>query len=321
MLTPLPAALALLSWVATLVVTRYVSVSSLLAAALLCAGCLAWTPEPWAREHQVVTGFCFVAVVLVFVRHHANIRRLIRGTENRLQETPAMLLLSKTIHVLAVGLWFGTLVFFVVVGLLLFTNFEKEALKTDDEPFAWMPRIERYYAAKPIADKPGLPDWLRKEPGTRAAGFAVAPIFPWYFGIQGVCALLAAATALSWIGSHKQRVHKVRAGIALAALLCVAGGNWLERQVAAKTGERNATVDTALGEPTQENIARAETVRADFGKLHGYSMMLNLVTLLLVTAAMALAAQLPSAVPAPIDSSRNGHASGKDREIARAVPS
>jgi glycerol-3-phosphate acyltransferase PlsY len=46
-LTPIPAAIALLSWVATLVVTRYVSVSSLLASALLCAAHLALTQEPW----------------------------------------------------------------------------------------------------------------------------------------------------------------------------------------------------------------------------------------------------------------------------------
>ena len=33
-----------------------------------------------------------------------------------------MLLLSKTIHVLAVGLWFGMVVFFMVVGVSLFGN-------------------------------------------------------------------------------------------------------------------------------------------------------------------------------------------------------
>src|SRR5207302_2038813 len=127
--TPVPAALALLSWVVTVVLTRYVSLASLLAAALLCAVHLALTPQPWERPHVVITAFCLVAVVLVFVRHSANLRRLLQGNENRLPETPAMLLLSKTLHVLAIGLWFGTLVFFAVVAALLFGSFEKEAVK------------------------------------------------------------------------------------------------------------------------------------------------------------------------------------------------
>ena len=132
-LTPVPAAFALLCWIAVLVVTRFVSVSSLLACALLCIARFAFTAEPyWGREHLVVTLFCLSAVVLVFVRHHANLRRLLQGTEHRLPETPAMLLLGKTVHVLAVGLWFGTAVFFVIVGLLLFGNFEREATNSDE---------------------------------------------------------------------------------------------------------------------------------------------------------------------------------------------
>ena len=37
----------------------------------------------------------------------------------------------------------------------------------------------------------------------------------------------------------------------------------------------------------------AASARAEFGKWHGYSLMLNMATLALVTAGMALAAQLP----------------------------
>ena len=316
-LTPVPAAFSLLSWVAFLIVTRYVSLASLFAALLLCAARLLLTPAPWEREHLVVTLFCFVATALVVIRHHANIRRLLSGTENRLQETPAMLQLSKTIHVLAVGLWFGTLVFFVIVGLALFGNFEREALKKDDRPFAWVPLAKPYEAARPLSDNDNLPEWLRKEPGTRAAGFAVAPLFPWYFGIQDVCGLLAAATALSWTAGHKERVHRMRAYILLAALISVVAGGWLERQVAAKTAPRNMMADLALQEPTAENIANAQAARAEFWTLHGYSMILNLVTLLLVTSGMALAAQLPTAAPATGEPSTNGHG---PTQIASGLP-
>jgi acyl-phosphate glycerol 3-phosphate acyltransferase len=311
-LTPVPAAFALLTWVSTLAVTRYVSVSSLLACMLLCAARVMLTPEPWAREHIVVSAFCFVAAALVFVRHHSNIRRLLQGTENRLRETPAVLLVSKVIHLLALGLWFGTLVFFVVIGLLLFDRFENEATRSDDQPFGWVPHVRPYDAARRMSDTDRLPAWMRKEPGTRVAGFAVAVVFPWYFGIQDVCGLLAAATALAWTASHTRRVHRVRAYVLLAALISVVAGGWLERKVAENTAPRNALTDAALTTPTTENIARAEAARAEFWRLHLYSMVLNLVTLLLVTAAMALAARLPTTAPTG-EAASNGQVSEKQQ--------
>ena len=315
-LTPVPAALALLTWIAALIVTRYVSAASLLACLVLCVARLTLTPESWGRDHVVVTAFCFVAAALVFVRHQANIRRLVQGIENRLPESPAMLLFGKTIHVLALGLWFGTIVFFVVVGLQLFRHFEKEATNDENRPFAWVPRTARNDGSRPLTANEKVPDWMRKEPGTRAAGFAVSALFPWYFGIQHVCALLAAATSLTWVGANKGRVHRIRAIVLIAALVCVVGGGWLEGQVAEKTGPRNALTDVALQEPTKENIDKAEAARSEFWKLHGYSMLLNLVVLLLVTTAMALAAQLPTSTTAESEPSANGHAGLKQQVVS-----
>jgi acyl-phosphate glycerol 3-phosphate acyltransferase len=312
-LTPAPAAFALLSWVATLAVTRYVSMSSLLACALLCTAQLALTPDPWAREHRLVTAFCFLAGVLVFIRHHANIQRLLQGKEHRLEETPTLMLIGKTIHVLSVGLWFGTIVFFLVVGLVLSNKFDNEAARDDDRPFAWLPQVRPYDAARPLRGGHDLPEWLRREPGARAFGFAVAPLFPWYFGIQDVCGLLAAATALAWTASHKARVHQVRAYLLLAALISVVAGGWLERKVAEKTGPRNELADVALQDPSKGNIEKAEATRSEFWKLHGYSMVLNLVTLLLVAGAMALAAQLPAFAPDAPEPSADGQRDGNNR--------
>src|SRR5207248_9117264 len=80
-LLPIPALAALLTWVAILCLTRYVSLASLAAVSVLCAvRCLA-TAEPFAPEQYTLTLFCFVAALLVFVRHRANIDRLLRGTE------------------------------------------------------------------------------------------------------------------------------------------------------------------------------------------------------------------------------------------------
>ena len=72
-----------------------------------------------------MSGFCLVAVVLVFVRHRTNIGRLLHGRENRFDDSAQLFCLGKLLHVLAVGLWFGTVVFFTfIVGLTLFHTFE-----------------------------------------------------------------------------------------------------------------------------------------------------------------------------------------------------
>ena len=87
-----------------------------------------------------------------------------------------MLMLSKTIHVLALGLWFGSSVFFTMAALLIFRSFENVAI-SPAERIAW------------------LPENFDKEKATQLAGVAVGPIFPWYFLLQGICACLALATA------------------------------------------------------------------------------------------------------------------------------
>lgn len=83
-LVPVLTVVVLGAWGLVLAVTRYVSLASLSAAALLFAlRVLCWT-EPWSREHLVVTLFCLVGCLLVFVRHQSNIRRLLAGKEHRL---------------------------------------------------------------------------------------------------------------------------------------------------------------------------------------------------------------------------------------------
>src|SRR5262249_20572412 len=110
-------------------------------------------------------------------------------------------------------------------------------------------------------------------------------IFPWYFLLQGVCGLLALATAWSWCWSPTaQAVDKIRFVFVAAALVTVLIG-W-------PLAQRVSTLRSARYDP---NPAVASAAKADFRTWHVYSLLLDLVTTGLVTVAMALTAQLPVA--------------------------
>jgi acyl-phosphate glycerol 3-phosphate acyltransferase len=291
-LLPVPALAALVTWVALVSALRYVSVASVGAAAVLCLVRLGLTNQPWAGSNRILTLFCFVAMALVVLRHRANITRLLHGNENRLRETPAMTLLAKIIHVLSVGFWFGTTVFFsFVVGLSLFSSFESVSEKPRDRRPLWFPLPAEFDKPRP-SDR--FPDPLRKEQGSRAAGMAVSPMFDWYFGIQSVCGVLAVATALPWVGLSS-KVHKTRVVLLLLALLTVAVGWYLDQKVSELRMVRNDASDEVLRSDHlgSDTLAKADDARTVFGRWHGYSLMCNMATVLLVTIAMSLTAALP----------------------------
>jgi acyl phosphate:glycerol-3-phosphate acyltransferase len=230
-------------------------------------------------------------------RHRGNVRRLLGGNENRLEDSVTMNTLGKVLHVLALGLWFGGAVFFsFVVALTLFGQFEAVADKPAAERPLWFPLPEEF-------DR----DDVRKEQGSRAAGYAISPMFDWYFLMQGVCGLVAMATALRWsMAEPAARVHRWRSLLLIAAVATVVIGWPLERYVSALRVDRNDKVDAYLRAATEggqatETAATAEreakAARGLFGMMHGVSLLLNFVTLGLVTAAMALAALLPASQP------------------------
>src|SRR5262249_53752303 len=156
--------------------------------------------------------------------HHANIRRLLSGRENRFPDTPTMDLLNKTLHVLAVALWFGSIVFFTLTGAILFPTFDALAVKSEAERPKWLQPIPPMY--KKAAPGEGFPNPLWREQGARIAGAAVGPLFPWYFGVQAGCGLVALMTALPWL-RRGGRAQRLRAGFLAAALACVGIGWWL----------------------------------------------------------------------------------------------
>jgi acyl-phosphate glycerol 3-phosphate acyltransferase len=292
-LLPITAVIVLAAWVVILAATRYVAVASLAAVVLLSGLRLTLIHEPFSWDHAVVTAFCLFGTALVCLRHVGNIRRLALGTEHRLKDSPTMLLFSKTIHVLALGLWFGTACFFTVAALSLFQTFETESLKDKETRPLWFP-LPDAYAKEPPSDR--FPGPLRKEQGSRAAGAAVGPIFIWYYGIQAGCAVITAITALGWWLSRKGRVHGVRAVLLLLALAGVGLGWGLERVVADLRVPRDQLTDAVLQGATSD-VQPAEDARAAFVRWHGYSLLDNFAVLLLVTVAMALAAQLPTDAP------------------------
>ncbi len=79
-LVPAAALVALGVFVVIVLFTRYVSLASIIAAAVMPIAGLALTP---LRSPVVVSGFLLLSL-LIIVKHHANIRRLLAGTENRL---------------------------------------------------------------------------------------------------------------------------------------------------------------------------------------------------------------------------------------------
>jgi acyl-phosphate glycerol 3-phosphate acyltransferase len=306
-LLPVPTLAALVAWVVVVCSFRVVSLASLAAAAVLCGVHLAIAQAPFAGDELILTIFSLVAVGLVFLRHQSNIGRLVRGTENTLADRPAMQLTAKIIHVLAVGLWFGMAVFFSFpVALTLFSSFETEAEKKDRP--TWFPLPAQYKRDTGIEKFN-----LQKDQGTRAAGFAISPLFQHYFLWQGICGLLATVTALGWPRAEQgRRVHRIRVVILVLAVVTVLLAWPIEQKVSALRHTRNETSDLLMellqkkevelqrGPESSDTAKALEGVRAqavaarnNFAMWHLWSLLLNMVTIGLVTVAMAQTALLP----------------------------
>jgi glycerol-3-phosphate acyltransferase PlsY len=289
-LLPGPTLAAVVAWVTVASATNYISLASLAAAAILCGVHLAAVGSLDGTDPR--TFFCFLAGTLVFVKHRANVIRLFHGTENKIRWGNAM---RNVLHVLALGLWFGSAVFFTFVATpSLFQTFERLG-KAEERP-AWFSRPSIYSRADGAIDGP-------KEQGTRAAGYAVGPLFPVYFLLQGVCGFIAAWTALAWSRERPGvKIHKWRTTLLLLGLVTVLAGWPLEHKVAELRDPRNRAVDAYLSaDTTTEALAQMQAARSDFGRWHFYSLMLNFATVLLVTGGMALAAYLPPSDQAVLD--------------------
>jgi hypothetical protein len=178
-----------------------------------------------------------------------------------------MTTIAKLLHALAVALFFGSVAFFTVAGLLMIDAFENVALKTDKERPSWFP-IPKMYSAEELPK--GLPSPARKEQGSRAFGVAVGSLFPFYFSLQAGCAVVALLTAPSMGG-------RIRFVLCVLALLVVLGGWGLERYVEALREPRNELTDVVLeaSKPSKEQIEQAINARTAFLIWHGVSLLVN----------------------------------------------
>lgn len=194
-----------------------------------------------------------------------------------------MIWMLRVVHVLAVAAWFGSVVFFTVAGVLIFQGFaEVSALPGEERPL-WLPLPEVFQGASPGE---GFPEPIRLEQGSRAAGVAVSKIFPFYYGLQTGCAVLALLTAWVLGRQGEGQGHGWRTGLCLLALLSVVGGWWLEQEVARLRIPRNERTDevlTARAPVSASLLEEARAARSTFGRWHGYSLIQNLVTLILVS--------------------------------------
>ncbi len=78
-LAPVPLALGILIWIAILLIFRYVSLASMLGALAVAVSVPFFVQDP-----LLTVATAFTALVII-VRHHGNIRRLIRGEEPKVQ--------------------------------------------------------------------------------------------------------------------------------------------------------------------------------------------------------------------------------------------
>jgi acyl-phosphate glycerol 3-phosphate acyltransferase len=269
-LVPTPAALAVLAWVVVLFASRIVSLASLAAVAVLVIVRLIGTPAAFAPDHLPITLYLVVGTGFVILKHRANVKRLLNGTENRIGDFSMRDTVVRGLHVLALGLWFGGAAFFNFgTAPAIFASF-KEVVNSGPSDRTANERII----------EPGAAQERKDALANALAGSAVGPVFPRYFALQAVCGAVALVTALSW---YKQGgVHRWRVFVVALAVVTVAVAWPISQEV---TRLRLARFDA--------DATAAAAAKAAFGPWHVASLLLSFVTVALAGLALALAAKLP----------------------------
>jgi hypothetical protein len=269
-LAPIPATLAITAWVVVLFASRAVSLASLAAVSALVLAHLVRTTAPFGEGALPVTLYLVLGTLVVFVKHRANVKRLLAGTENRIGDFGMRETVVRGVHVLALGLWFGGAAFFNFgTALPIFDSFKQVVNAGPSDRTANQTIIS-----------PDAPDEKKAALSNALAGSAVGPVFPRYFAMQAVCGALALVTALSWWKAG--RTHRVRVVVLALAVATVAVG-WPLSNYVSEIRFARFSPDAAI----------AEAAKAAFGPWHLASLALSGVTVLLAGAALALAAKMP----------------------------
>ena len=215
MLVPGPAAIALLVWVAVLASSRSSRSRP------------SW-PRPVFRgllsSIAFLEPFIYLDAVLRDCRGH-------RARETSRQCEPLMAgkrkphrgqthdqCLHRALHLLALGLWLGSAVFFnLLAAPTIFASFKKCRSEPSDRTAY-------------VSINTGLDNAQKDQLGNALAGAAVGPIFPLLFGFHAVCGTIVLITALGW---YKQpgKMNRWRVYLTGTALAMVAAGWPISRQV------------------------------------------------------------------------------------------
>jgi acyl-phosphate glycerol 3-phosphate acyltransferase len=273
-LVPLPAALAMATWIVVLLVSRIVSLASLAAVTMLVAAWLLAAPAPLNSAALPITLYLVLGTLTVVLKHRANIRRLLAGAENRIGEFPMRETLIRALHLLALGFWFGGAAFFNFVSApQIFKSFEAIVQSGPSD------RTAKYDITH------GMNAEERDKLGKALAGSAVGPIFPFYYAMQIICCAVSLATALAW-WKRSEPIHRRRVLLLTIGLMLVTAAWPLGTYVSDLRVQR-----------FDSNPATAEAAVAAFGQWHLVSLLLSMVTTLLAGVALALAARLPNREP------------------------
>jgi acyl-phosphate glycerol 3-phosphate acyltransferase len=267
LLVPGPAAEAVGTWIVVALASRYVSLASIAAVAVLALSRVAGTPDAFGEPNRVVTLFCLVGAGLVVVKHHGNIRRLLAGNESRIGDCPMRHTILKMLHVLALGFWFGGAAFFsFVVAPTQNATFKEVVHTAPNDRTANLPLVpEGRSEEQTKATKNDLASAL--------FGAGVGPVFPKFFLMQAVCGGVALITALSWWKVGRTRV------VVIALAVCLVFVCWW--------------VSDVVSELRVERL-RSESARTAFAEWHFVSLGLSAVTTLLAGVGLAMAARLPA---------------------------
>lgn len=288
---PIPFLMSLAVWILFLLAFRTVSISSI-AAALVLAGTSLAAHDPFGDALFYRTLFGIISGVLVVLKHLGNIQRLLEGTENQIAPSRGLDGLARVVHIGSMGAWVGIGWFFTfVVGLGLFATFGEMATVPGSERIWWLPLPTVLEQPSPGAP---FPDPLRKEQGSLIAGQAVSVLFPPYFQFQFWLALSGLTSALAWRAMGK--FHRRRIQIVALGFLLVLLGWALEKKVGADRHLRNQSFNEAIITRDKADFEKAAEYRKQFNQLHGMSVILNLITLVVATGALALAAFPPPLV-------------------------
>ncbi len=81
-LAPIPVAIAFGAWILTVIVSRYVSLGSIVGAIVLMGGVIGLGSSPFGSG-KYLTALSVAVAILIIIKHISNIKRIIAGTESR----------------------------------------------------------------------------------------------------------------------------------------------------------------------------------------------------------------------------------------------